>query len=192
MEIISQELTVEWYLGAQIGYVDNVIVQESDSGVVEPVNRQSRPLMQATFATWDVAGIVEMFGSTRSGRRGFFIRPPVEAFKKVSDAGLGIATGAAQSFQLQIIIGTLAWDAKYPVESTIQVFKDGTLIPDSAWALGTDGEIELAAGAAANGQVIRATFEYLTAVRFVDAELMQQIETADFTTIQSVTVREVF
>lgn len=192
MQIVNSELTVFWLSGAQISYVDSVIAEESDGGFMQPINRQTRPLLQMTFETLEAAEIMAMFGTTRSGRLGFFIRPPLERFYKVTAATLGIATGSSQAFQLQISLGTLTWDALYPVESTILIYKNAVLISDSLWALGDDGVVTLDAGAASNGQTITATFEYKTAVRFVDPELGATIETPDYETIQSCTLREVF
>lgn len=192
MEIINAELTADWYTTASIGYVDSVVAEVSDSGVVQPINRQIRPLLQATFGTWDVDLVEAMFGSTRSGRKAFFIRPPIERFRKVTGAVVGLATGASQTFQLYISRGDLAWNALYPVEATIVMAKNGVTISDANWSLGANGVVTLAAGAASSGQTITATFEYLTAVRFVDPELLQGIETADLQIIQSVTIREVF
>jgi len=192
MEIVSSELDVEWLMGAQVTYIDSVVAEESDGGVVAPVGRQTRPLMQATFSTWDADEVAAMFGTTRSGRKAFFIRPPVERYKKVTAATIGTATGAAQTFQLQISLGTLSWDALYPVESTIIIYGNGTPILSSTWELGDDGQVTVDAGALTNGHTVTATFEYKTAVRFVEAELEQTIETVDLVTIQTVTVREVF
>jgi len=192
IEIVNSELVVEWFMGAQITYVDSVLAEPSDSGVVSPVGRQARPLMQATFSTWDSDLVAAMFGTTRSGRKAFFIRPPVDRYKKVMAATIGTATGAEQTFQLQISLGTLTWDALYPVEDTIIIYGNGVQIAGSAWELGDAGAVIVDAGALTNGHTVTATFEYKTAVRFVEAELEQTIETVDLQTIQSVTVREVF
>lgn len=195
MQVVDAELTVDWLMGAQISYVDDVVAEESDGGVVEPIGRRTRPLMQATFSTWDAALVRAMFGTTRGGRLGFFIRPPVEHFKKVTGATLGTATGAEQVFQLEISLGTLSWPALYPVESTLIVYDNGTPIvvgSPAAWTLGDDGELTLSAGAVTAGHTVTATFEYKTAVRFVDPELQETIETLELQTIQSLTVREVF
>lgn len=194
MEIVASELSIAWLDGAQISYVDSVIADESDGGVVDPIGRQTRPLLQATISTLDVASVWTMFGTTRSGRKGFLIRPPLDRFKKVTAAALGTATGASQTFQLQVSLGTLSWDALYPVESTILLYANGLLISDSQWALtaSPSGEVVLDAASSRVGQAITATFEYYTAVRFVDAELQETIDTIDRQEIQSFTVREVF
>jgi len=192
MEIVNSELDVDWMMGATVSYIDSVIAEPSESGVVEPVGRQSRPLLQATFATWESDEVAAMFGTTFSGRKAFFIRPPVDRFKKVTNALIGTATGAEQTFQLQISLGTLTWNALYPDEDTIVISGDGTPILSSAWSLGADGLVTVDAGALTVGHTVTATFEYMTAVRFLEAELEQTIETVDLQTIQTVTVREVF
>lgn len=192
MQIVDSELSVKWEVGAQIGYIDSVVADPSEGGVVSPTGRQTRPLMQATFSTIEIAAVWAMFGTTRSGVKGFFIRPPVERFKKVTMAPLGTATGASQTFQLQVSLGTLSWDALYPVESTIILYDNETPIDETDWSLGDDGEITLDADGGRAGHTIKATFEYKTAVRFVDAELQETVESVELETIQTVTVREVF
>jgi len=192
IEILDTELDVDWLQGAQITYVDSVVAEPSDGGVITPVGRQVRPLLQATFETWDAAEVAAMFGTTRSGRKAFFIRPPVDRYKKVTGAALGTATGAEQTFQLQISLGELTWNALYPVESTIIIYGNGVAISDSAWTLGDDGEVTVDAAALTNGHSVTATFEYKTAVRFIEAQLEETIQTLYLQTIQTVTVREVF
>ena len=132
-----------------------------------------------------------MFGR-RAPPKAFFIRPPVDRYRKVTAGVLGTATGAAQTFQLQISLGTLTWDALYPVESSIIIYGNAVAIAGSAWELGDGGEVTVDAGALTNGHTVTATFEYKIAVRFVEAELEETIETVDLQTIQTVTVREVF
>jgi hypothetical protein len=193
IEIVNSELDVSWLSGAQISYVDSVVAEPSDGGVMSPVGRQSRPLMQATFSTREVDDVWDMFGTTRSGRKGFFIRPPVERFKKVTEAALGIASGSEQEFQLEIALGTLTWSALYPVESTIIVYANGVALSDALWNLGDDGVLTLlATSPSLSSQAITVTFEYKTAVRFVDAELQDTIDAPDHEVIQTCTVREVF
>lgn len=192
MEIVNSELTVTWSSGAQVGYVDQVVAELSDGGYVDPVGRQTRPLMQATFATVEVAAVRAMYGTTRSGRKGFFIRPPLEAFYKVTGATLGTVTGSEQTFQLAVSLGTLTWDALYPDTSTIIIYDDGTpLTLTTHYTVGALGVITLLAGRTA-GHTITTTFEYKTAVRFVDAELSEEVQTVDYETLQSCTIREVF
>lgn len=191
IEIVSSELDVVWLSGAQVSYVGSVVAEASDGGVVSPVSRQSRPLMQATFSTIEIASVWAMFGTTRSGQKGFFIRPPIDRFKKVTAGSIGTATGLAQTFQLKISLGTLTWDALYPVEATLIIYGNGTPISSSTWELGDDGEVAVDAGALTNGHAVTATFEYKTAVRFVEGELEETIQTVDYEEIQSVTVREV-
>jgi len=192
IEIIASELDVMWLMGAQVSYIDSVIAEPSDGGVVSPVGKQARPLLQATFSTWDAAEVAAMFGTTRSGRKAFFIRPPVDRYRKVTAATIGTATGAEQTFQLQISMGTLTWDALYPVEETIIIYGNGVQILGSAWELDDDGQVTVDAGALTNGHTVTVTFEYMTAVRFVESTLEETIETVDLQTIQTVTVREVF
>jgi hypothetical protein len=193
IEIVNSELDVLWLSGAQISYVDSVLAEPSDGGVMSPVGRQSRPLMQATFSTREVDDVWDMFGTTRSGRRGFFIRPPVDRFKTVTAAVLGVASGAEEEFQLEISLGTLTWPALYPVESTIIVYANAVAITSSNWELGDDGVLTLLATSPSRaGQAITVTFEYKTAVRFVDAELQDTIDAPDHEVIQTCTVREVF
>lgn len=192
MDIVNSELDVEWLVGATVSYIDNVIAEASEGGVVEPVGLQSRPLLQATFSTWDSNEVVAMFATTRSGRKAFFIRPPVDRYRKVTAATLGTATGAEQSFQLQISLGALTWDALYPDESTIIIYGNAAPIAGSAWELGDGGIVTVDAGALTAGHTVTVTFEYKTAVRFVEPELQETIETIDLQVIQTVTVREVF
>lgn len=191
MEIVDSELTVTWLSGAQINYVDNVVSEPSEGGKIEPVGRQSRPLLQATFGTTEVAAVWAMFGTTRSGRKGFFVRPPVDRFKKVTGATLGTATGAEQTFTLKIALGTLEWDALYPVEATLILYANAVEISSSDWSLDAP-EVTLDADTGRIGQTITATFEYKTAVHIVDAELSETIQTVDYEQIQTLTVREVF
>lgn len=193
MEIVSSELTVKWETGCQIGYVDEVIAEPSDGGYVDPVAKQTRPLMQATFATVEVAAVRAMYGTTRSGRKGFFVKPPLDAFKKVTGATLGIATGSEQTFQLKIALGTLEWNALYPDAATLIVYDNGSaLTVTTHYTLGALGVVTLLAGRTP-GHTITATFEYKTAVRFIDAELSETlIETVDNEMLQSLTIREVF
>lgn len=191
MEIYNGELDVFWLSGAQIGYVDSLAGEESDGGNAAPVNRQVRPLMQATFGTLEASEVRAMFGNTRSGSKAFFIRPPLDSFRKVTGATLGTATGSEQIFQLKIALGAVTWDALYPDPTTLIVYDDGSpLVVTTDYTLGDLGVVTLLAGITA-GHTITATFEYKTAVRFVDPQLSQTIETVDREEVQSLTVREI-
>lgn len=191
MQILNSELIVEWVTGAQISYVGSVSAEVSDGGAVQPVSRQSRPLMQATFGTFDIDDVWEMFGSTNFGVKGFMIRPPVDRFKQVTRAPLGFSNGSSQTFQLQISLGSMVWSALYPVASTIVVYDNGTPILSSAWTLGSDGQLTLHAGAISASHAVTVSFEYMTAVRFVDPELQSTVPAKGIQQIQSVTVREI-
>lgn len=190
MEIVNSELDVMWLSPAQVNYVDSVGGEESDGGVIAPFGRQTRPVMQATLGTWDVAAVWAMFGTTRSGRKAFFIRPPVDRFKKVIGSTLGTATGAEQTFTLKISLGTLEWDADYVVEATLILYANGVAISSSDWTLDAP-DVTLDADTGRIGQTITATFEYKRAVRFVEPVLEETILTVDHEEIQNFTVREI-
>jgi hypothetical protein len=104
----------------------------------------------------------------------------------------GTATGASQDFQLEISFGTISWPALYPVEATIILYANDVAISDSEWALGSLGVVILDASTGRIGKTIKATFEYQTAVRFLEPQLADVIETPDYQMIQTATIREVF
>lgn len=191
MEHVNSELSVTWHSGAQINYVDNVVAEPSEGGVVEPVGVQSRPLLRMTFDTNDAAAARAMFGTTRSGRKSFLIRVPVDAYSKVTNATLGTATGLAQDFTLKIALGTLEWDADYAVESTIIVYDNGTPISDSVWSF-VAPVLSLDAAAIASGHTVNVTFEYNRKVHYAEFELPDMVQTVDYETIQNMTLNEVF
>lgn len=191
MDHVNSELTVDWQAGAQITYVDSIVAEPSQGGVIEPVGFQSRPLLVMTFDTVDAAAVRAMFGTTRSGRKSFLIRVPIDAYSKVTGATLGIATGLAQDFTLKIALGTLEWDADYAVESTIVVYDNGVPVLDSAWSF-VAPTLSLDPGAIAASHAVTVDFEYNRKVHFAEFELPDVIPTINFETIQSMTLNEVF
>lgn len=191
IELVNSELSVTWHSGAQIDYLDSIVAEKSQGGLVEPVAHQSRPLLVMTFSTNDATAARAMFGTTRSGRKAFLIRVPIDAYKKVTAATLGTATGLAQDFTLKIALGTLEWDATYAVESTIIVYDNGTPISDSVWSWAAP-VLSLDAGAIASGHTVTVTFEYNRKVHFADFTLPDVVQTVDYETIQSMTLEEVF
>lgn len=189
MEILDAELTAEWLDPTQISWVGNVVSEESEGGKVEPVSRQARPLFQATFATFDAEAVQTMFFNTDCGRKAFFIRPPVERFYLFENVALGTATGLEQEFQLEVTIGSVSWDALYV--DNVTLYANGVAISDADWEE-DEGLVTLEPSSTRGGQAIEATYQIKYAVRIVDPQLDQQIVTADFQTIQTLTVREIF
>lgn len=191
MEHVNSELSVTWHSGAQIDYVDNVVAEPSQGGAIEPVGFQTRPLLRVTFSTNDATAARAMFGTTRSGRKSFLVRVPIDAYSKVTGATLGTATGLAQDFTLKIALGTLEWDADYAVESTIVVKDNGTPVSSSVWSF-VAPTLSLDAGAIASGHTVTVDFYYNRKVHYSDFELPDVVETVDYETIQSMTLTEVF
>lgn len=193
MEVVNYELDVMWLSGSQIAWIDSVVAEPSESGFVEPIGRQSRFLMQATFSTWDAALVRTMWARTRSGRKAFLIRPPLDDFSKVTNITLGVATGSSQVFQLINTVADLTWNILYPDSATLIVYDNGTpLTVTTDYTLGALGVLTLNASGGRTGHTISATYEYRTPVRFLDAELQQTVEAIEHQVIQSATVREVF
>jgi hypothetical protein len=189
MEILSSELTVTWLSGLQVSWIGSVSAEPSEGGYVEPVSRQSRPLLQMTGGSIEVTEVQNMFFNTDCGRKGFFIKPPIERLYVVTAKNLGAATGAEQDFQLTVTVGSVSWDALYV--DNITLYANGVEISESDWAE-DDGLITLDADTGRTGQTITADYEIKWAVRFVEETLEQTIETADYETIQTVTLREIF
>lgn len=189
MEILNSELVVDWIDTGLISWIGSVVAEESDGGYVEPVSRQSRPLLQATLGSWDVVAVENMFFNTDCGRKAFFIRPPVERLYLFEDITLGTATGLEQEFQLSVIRGSVSWDALYV--DNIVLYANDVEIPEGDWSE-DDGLITLEPSSTRGGQTITAAYQVKYAVRFVDAELQQELITADFQRIQTFTVREIF
>lgn len=190
MEILSSELTVLWLSGAQVTWAGSVDSEPSEGGYVEPVSRQARPLLQITFSTLEAAEVETMFFNTDCGRKGFFIKPYAKArWYDFSGVSLGTATGAEQTFQLSVTIGTISWNALYV--DTITLYANGVEISAADWSE-ANGLITLDADTDRIGQTITADYQVKYAVRFVEDQLSDLIETVDRETIQSVTVREIF
>lgn len=189
MEILDAELVVEWIDTGLISWVGSVAAEDSEGGYLEPVSRQSRPLLQATLGTWDVVAVETMFFNTDCGRKAFFIRPPVERFYLFENVSLGTATGLEQQFQLQVTFGSISWDALY-VEDIV-LYANGVAIDDDDWSE-SDGLVTLEPSSVRGGQAITATYEIKYAVRFVEPELQQELVTPNFQRIQTFTVREIF
>lgn len=190
MEIYNAELTVTMLSGAQIAWVGSVVAEPSEGGYVQPISRQSRPLLQVTFGTIEAEEVHTMFFNTDCGRKAFYYRPiPLTRFYEFTDVALGNATGAEETFQLQFTYGSIAWDALYV--DNIVLYANGSEINESDWSE-DDGLITLDADTGRTGQAITADYQVKFIMRFVESELSTGIETADFETIQTVTLREVF
>lgn len=189
IEILDAELTAEFYEPTQISWIGSVSAEPSDGGYVEPVSRQSRPLLQMTFATWDVSLVRNMFFNTDCGRKAFFIRPPLEALYVFTAKTLGTATGLEQEIQLTVTVGSVSWAALYVDDLTL--YANGVEIAEADYTE-EDGLITLEPSSTRGGQAITADYQVKYAVRFVEAELSQEIQANDFESIQSATVREIF
>ncbi len=191
MEILDAELTVTWLSGAQISWVGSVVAEPSEGGYVQPVSRQARPLLHATFSSRDAIAVQTMFFNTDCGRKAFFLRPPLERLYKFTGVALGIATGSSQAFQLTQSVGSISWAALYPDESSIILYANGSPISESDWSQAL-GLVTLDADGGRSSQAITADYEIRYAVRFVEEQLNETVEVVDYEVIQSLTVSEIF
>ena len=108
----------------------------------------------------------------------------------VTGQNLGVSTGIATVYQLQITRGQ-SWNALYPIESTIIVYSNGIPLATSpaTWTLGSDGEITITAP---SSTVITVDFEYRTAFRFIEESLVTTLDANGFVqTVQQVTIEEI-
>ncbi len=189
MEILSSELTVLWLDGLQIAHVGSVVREKSEGGYLEPVSRQSRPLLQMTGSTLEASEVRAMFFNTDCGRKAFFIKPPLASLYVVTGRALGTATGVEQVFTLTNVIGSISWPALYV--DTITLYANGVAISGSDWDE-DGGDVTLEADTGRTGQAITADYQIKYAVSFVEDQLSEQVETVDRETIQSVTMLEIF
>jgi len=178
-----------WLTGAQRAWITSTSAEKSDGGIVSPVARLDRALLQFTFSVFldDIDDVENLFVQVDGPANGFFCKPPLTRDHKVTGGALGTATGAAQNVQLTITRGKI-WNALYPIEATIIIYANGVALSEAVWSLGALGVVTVTATA---GQTLTATFEYRTPFRFVEDSLETNIQAPDIETVQSVTIEEI-
>lgn len=190
MEILSTEMPGRWLDGARREWATSVVVEPSESGIVEPVAQQLRPFLRFTFNAdpRDSAALENLFIEANGPEKGFLCKAPLVRDHRVTGVPIGTATGSAQALQLKIKRGQ-TWDMLYPIDGTITLYANATpLVQGTDWTLGLLGAVTVTATL---GAALTIDADYKTAFRLLENSQVTLLEKGVIQTVQQVSIEEI-
>jgi uncharacterized protein (TIGR02217 family) len=197
MIIDNVRLPIDVERGAKGGPMFNTIVNMSDGGSVATNQNWPYPLYVGNVgygiqSRANMEAVIEFFWARRGRMYGFLFRDWSDY--NFTAENLGTGDGVEQDFQCvrtySDTIRPFSRPLKYPIESTMTVYLDGSPVSDSAWSLLSTGEVRFGTPPTL-GQVVTATGEFNIACRFTQDNIELAMETFEAGAIPSFGVMEV-
>jgi uncharacterized protein (TIGR02217 family) len=197
MIIDNVRLPIDVERGAKGGPLFSTTINVADGGAVSANQNWSYPLYVGNISYGiqtkeNLLDVIDFFWARRGRLRGFLFRDWAD-YEMVNEP-LGTGDGVEQNFQCirRYADTVLPFDRplKYPIESTMTVYLDGTPVSDSAWSLLSTGEVRFTT-APTVGQVVTASGEFNIACRFMQDQLEIQMEVWNVGAIPSISIMEV-
>lgn len=197
MIIDNVRLPIDVERGVKGGPMFNTTINVADGGAVAANQNWSYPLYVGNISYGiqtkeNLHEVLDFFWARRGRLYGFLFRDWAD-YEMVNEP-LGTGDGVIQNFQCirkyNDTIRPFTRPLKYPIESTMTVYKDGVAVSASTWSLLSTGEVRFNT-APLVGEVITATGEFNIACRFTQDVLETQMEVWNVGAIPSIGIMEV-
>jgi uncharacterized protein (TIGR02217 family) len=197
MIIDNVRLPIDVERGVKGGPMFSTTVNVSDGGAVSANQNWSYPLYVGNVGYGiqtkeNLHEVLDFFWARRGRLRGFLFRDWAD-YEMVNEP-LGTGDGVIQNFQCirRYNDTVIPFDRplKYPIESTMTVYKDAVPVSGSAWSLLSTGEVRFNT-APLLGEVITASGEFNIACRFTQDMLEINMEIWNVGSIPSIGIMEV-
>jgi uncharacterized protein (TIGR02217 family) len=197
MIIDNVRLPIDVERGVKGGPMFNTTINVSDGGAVSANQNWSYPLYMGNVgygiqSKENLHEVLDFFWARRGRLRGFLFRDWAD-YEMVNEP-LGTGDGTNRNFQCirRYADTILPFDRplKYPIESTMTVYKDAVPVSGSAWSLLSTGEVRFTTAPLA-GEVITASGEFNIACRFTQDMLEINMDIWNVGSIPSIGIMEV-
>jgi len=197
MIIDNVRLPIDVERGAKGGPMFSTTVNVADGGAVAANQNWSYPLYMGNISYGiqtkeSLHEVLDFFWARRGRLYGFLFRDWSD-YEMVNEP-LGTGDGVIQNFQCirkyNDTIRPFTRPLKYPIESTMTVYKNGVAVSASTWSLLSTGEVRFNT-APALGEVITASGEFNIACRFTQDMLEIQMDLWNVGGIPSIGIMEV-
>ena len=199
MIIDNTRLPTDVERGVRGGPMFSTTVTMTDGGNTDTNQNWTYPLYKGNIGygiqSKTLMDTVVAFFWARRGRQYGFL------FKDWSDytftgSNLGTGDGVNQDFQCVKVyadsVRPFTRILKYPIESTMTVYKDGVAVPEADWSLLSTGEIRFTLGATPlAGVVITASGEFNIACRFLSDDLEIEMAVFNAGSVPSIPIMEI-
>lgn len=198
MIIDNVRLPIDVERGAKGGPVFNTTLNMADGGSVTVNQNWEYPLYRGNIgygiqSKQNLEEVIAFFWARRGRYRGFLFR---DWSDYEFNSTLGTGDGANTDFQVVRVyaddVSPFTRPLKYPIESTMSVYVNGVLSPDTRWSILSTGVVRFAGlYTPTAGQVVTATGEFNIACRFTQDDLEAQMEIWNAGSIPSIGIMEV-
>lgn len=197
MIIDNVRLPIDVEQGVKGGPMFNTTINMTDGGFIIANQNWEYPLYQGNVGYGisdraDLEDVIAFFYARRGRLRGFLFRDWSDY--QFTAENLGTGDGVERNFQVirtyQDTVIDFERPLKYPIESSMTVYLDGSPVAGSAWSLLSTGEVRFTT-APTVGQIVTATGEFNIAARFLTDTLEIDMSIFDVGAIPAIPIAEV-